>query len=141
MNDSEILELINTMDFIADDADGECCSSVIVEDNKLNRDILAKVGFNSEYIDKEDLIDEDSNINVAIIAFRYSNWWNGEYFENRNLKKDEILGEIDIKIQNYISRIEKRKGSNFHDETERTKSFEDEIYALEVAKEYILKLE
>lgn len=144
MEDSEILELINTMDFIDDNADGENCSSVIVEDNKKNRDTLAKAGFNSTYIDNEGLIDGDGNINVAIIAFQYSNWWNGEYFENRNFKKDEIIEEIDFKIQNYKLRIENRKGSNFHDEhdeTERIKSSEDEIYALEIAREYILKLD
>ena len=86
-------------------------------------------------------MDEDGNLNVAIIVFQYSNWWNGEYFENRNFKKDELLEKIDFKIHNYKSRIEKRKGANFHDEDERIRSFEDEIYALEVAKEYILKLE
>lgn len=56
------------------------------------------------------------------------------------VKNDEILKEINLRIQNYKLRIEKRKGSNFHDEAERIRSFEDEIYALGVAKEYILKL-
>lgn len=79
----ENLDLINSMKFIEDDADGEVCTVVIVEDNKINRQILAKVGIDDDYIKREDLIDENGYINVAPIAFQYCNWWNGDgqYFE------------------------------------------------------------
>lgn len=78
MNDLEKLELINTMEFIDADADGEVCYAVYVADNKINRNILLKIGFDDEYLDNEELDaigdeDEDKLINVAPIAFKYSN--------------------------------------------------------------------
>lgn len=84
MTDLEKLELINSMEFIDDDADGENCSSVIVEYNKLNKDILHRIGVSNEYIQREDLVNDKGYINIAPIAFKYSNWWTGEYFENRD---------------------------------------------------------
>lgn len=97
MNDLEKLELLNTMEFIDSDADGENCSSVIVEDNKTNRDILHKIGFDDEYIKREELLDDEGYINIAPIAFKYSNWWTGDYFENKVEEPlKEFYGEVSL---------------------------------------------
>jgi len=88
MNNSEKLGLINTMIFIDDDADGENCSCVKVEDNKINRDILCKVGFDSEYLEEQDLINK-GRINVAHIAFKYCDWWDGDCFTDKPEETDE----------------------------------------------------
>ncbi|WP_026881402.1 hypothetical protein [Clostridium akagii] len=83
LSDSEKLELINAMEFIEDDADGENCTSVTVKDTKINRDILNKIGFDRSYLEYEGLIDEYGDINVAPIAFKYCNWWSEYYFTHR----------------------------------------------------------
>ena len=80
MNDLEKLELINTMEFIGDDADGEICNYVLVEDNKVNRDILNRIGFSDEYIKLEELDVNEGEIDIAPIAFKFCNWWFGDYF-------------------------------------------------------------
>ncbi len=90
MNDLEKLELINTMEFIGDDADGECCNSVYVENNETNREIINKIGFDNDYIDIE-MILEDECLNIAVIAFKYCNWWNGDYFTD----EEKDTGEFD----------------------------------------------
>lgn len=83
----DALELINTMKFIDDDADGENCSSVSVEDNKTNRDILSSIGFGSEYLEEQELVNNGS-INVAHIAFKYCDWWDGDCFTDK--PEDEV---------------------------------------------------
>lgn len=88
LNDSEKLELINTMEFIDNDADGECCNSVSIEDNEKNREIINKIGFDNDYIDTE-MILEDNCLNIAVIAFKYCNWWEGDYFLNQSSEEAE----------------------------------------------------
>jgi len=80
MNGKEKLELINTMEFIDDDADGEVCNYVLVADNKINRDILHKIGFSDDYIREEGLDADGDTIDISPIAFEYCNWWFGDYF-------------------------------------------------------------
>jgi len=90
MNDLEKLDLLNTMKFIDDDADGENCSCVIVEDNKINRDIIYRIGFDDEYIKREGLVTDEGYINIAEIAFKFSNWWAGDYFTDKEDEEAKI---------------------------------------------------
>ena len=94
----DALELINTMEFVDDDADGENCACVSVEDNEINRDILFKIGFDGEYLEKQRLINDDGTINVAPIAFKYSDWWDGECFTDKEPTSCDDCGAEIIEI-------------------------------------------
>lgn len=97
LTDSEKLALINTMEFIESDGDGECCYYVLVEDNKENRDILYKVGLTNEDIETYCNPEEDT-LDISPIAFRYANWYGGKEkgFYNKP--------ELDIKSMAVVNR-------------------------------------
>lgn len=61
--------------------------------------------------------------------------------ERINVSKTEAFAEIDKKIETYKKRIDRRKGLCYFDESKtRIKQFENEIAALEGAKEWINKI-
>jgi len=89
LNNLQKLKLINTMEFIEDDSDGENCNSVTIEDNEINRTIINNIGFDNDYIDNEMMDVAYGYLNIAVIAFKYCNWWNGDYFLNQNIEESE----------------------------------------------------
>ncbi|MBU5486429.1 hypothetical protein KQI86_19190 [Clostridium sp. MSJ-11] len=127
MNDLEKLELINTMEFVDNDADGENCSSVTVEDNKTNRNILYQIGLSNN--DIGELIDEEGYINIAHVAFKYSNWWNGDYFENK----------VENQLKEFYGAVSLSGRVSFFIKSEDIESAEDAVFEDIEGIELILK--
>ena len=86
LTDNEKLDLINTMEFVDSDADCEGILYVLVEDNEENRDILHKIGLTDEDI-KEECFVEYGMMDISMVAFRYSNYYNSK--KNIFYNKDE----------------------------------------------------
>lgn len=89
LTNSEKLDLINTMDFIDFDADCEGIVYVLVEDNDKNRDILHKIGLTNEDIEKDCFV-EDGTMDISMVAFRYSNYYNAKEKTFYNEDEDSI---------------------------------------------------
>ena len=50
---------------------------------------------------------------------------------------DKVLEQLEDKVKEYDERIEKRKGANFFDETERIKQFDERAWGIEIAIEIV----
>lgn len=50
---------------------------------------------------------------------------------------DKVVEELEDKVKEYDERIEKRKGANFFDETERIKQFDERAWGIENAIEIV----
>lgn len=50
---------------------------------------------------------------------------------------DKVLEQLEDKVKEYDERIEKRKGANFFDETERIKQFDERAWGIENAIEIV----
>ncbi len=100
LNDKEKLELINKMEFIESDADCDGIIYVLVEDNQINRDILHKIGLTDEDIER-DCYGEDETLDISMVAFRYSNYYDskGKIFYNKpelNIKSMAVVKMEDL---------------------------------------------
>lgn len=77
LTNSEKLDLINTMEFIDFDADCEDIIYVLAEDNDKNRSILHEIGLTDEDIEKDCFV-EDGTMDISMVAFKYSNYYNAK---------------------------------------------------------------
>ena len=50
---------------------------------------------------------------------------------------DKVIKQLEDKVKEYDERIEKRKGANFFDETERIKQFDERAWGIENAIEIV----
>lgn len=50
---------------------------------------------------------------------------------------DKVIKQLEDKVKEYDERIEKRKGANFFDETERIKQFDERAWDIENAIEIV----
>lgn len=50
---------------------------------------------------------------------------------------DKVVEQLEDKVKEYDERIEKRKGANFFDETERIKQFDERAWGIEIAIEIV----
>ena len=50
---------------------------------------------------------------------------------------DKVVEQLEDKVKEYDERIEKRKGANFFDETERIKQFDKRAWGIEIAIEIV----
>lgn len=100
-----------------------------------------------------DLIDRNTAIK-ELFAYAESKFQSGEielangilkakcFLENQEnvptaYDVDKVVEELEDKVKEYDERIEKRKGANFFDETERIKQFDERAWGIENAIEIV----
>lgn len=87
MKDLCKLELLNSMEIVEFSCSCGECEYVLVEDNKVNRELLYKIGLNDELIEKE-CCPEEGYLDISVVAWKYANWFDGR------IKKFNLLPKV-----------------------------------------------
>lgn len=79
MDKERVLELINTLEIIDYNADGEILYYALVESSKENIEKLKQVGLTEKQIE-ESMNDGKDSIDLTSFVWNYAEWFDGEKF-------------------------------------------------------------
>lgn len=78
MEKQEAIALINTLEVLDYEADGEACYYVNVELNSKTMNVLKALGYSEDWIRRNSLDGEE--FDLTHVVWKYAQWWDGEKF-------------------------------------------------------------
>ncbi|MEJ8547164.1 hypothetical protein [Brevibacillus borstelensis] len=78
MEKQEAIDLINTLEVLDYEADGEACYYVNVELNSKTIKVLKSLGYSEDWIQKHSL--DGREFDLTGVAWKYAQWWDGDKF-------------------------------------------------------------
>lgn len=78
MEKQAAIDLINTLEVLDYEADGEACYYVNVELNSKTINVLKTLGYSEEWIRRNSL--DGVEFDLTNVVWSYAQWWDGEKF-------------------------------------------------------------
>ncbi|CAI8877268.1 Ankyrin repeat domain-containing protein [Brevibacillus sp. IT-7CA2] len=78
MDKQEAIDLINTLEVLDYEADGEALYYANVDLNSKTIGVLKSLGYSEEWIHKNAI--SDSEFDLTNIVWKYAQWWDGDKF-------------------------------------------------------------